>query len=248
MVLTGSLIALCRGIAFNESDPFPQRMHGLRIQFHSPDRGHVRTSPVKIKPSVLIQKQVRVPEIKGSRDFFIRSLEDILRPVETAVFSPLRRTEINIISHDPHIRRVIIERQTFGQAVVFPYGQVLRNPDPERHGRKDVILSFKPDHGRIRSLSRHFDPFVSLVIIKLIPVIHIDRIAEIVHPDFLLFSQTYLFINSALSWKDFTGDLSAQFLWLSSTTASTPFSFAILTISGRFIFPYPSSMLSDFRI
>lgn len=45
------------------------------------------------------------------------------------------------------------------------------------------------------------------------------------------------FRNSADNWKDLTGDLSTQFLWLSRTTASMPFSLAMAVMPSRSIFP-----------
>ena len=214
MILAVSLVTNLIPVAVDQFHALGLRMHGLGIHLHAPDRRHIGASPVKIHPSIIVHKLMGIPEIKASLDLLVGTFLDIFRAVEVADLLPFGSAKIYIITDNPHVRRIVVEGQIVRQALILPVSQVLGHPDAQRHGRKDVILSFKPDHGRIRSLSSHFDAFVSLVIIKLIPVIHIDRIAEIVHPDFLLFSQTYLFINSALSWKDFTGDLSAQFLWL----------------------------------
>ena len=48
--------------------------HCLRVKLHTPDRSHVIASPVKIELSVIIKKQVRIPEIEGSRNTLKRTV------------------------------------------------------------------------------------------------------------------------------------------------------------------------------
>ena len=48
-----------------------------------PDRGDVVAAPVEIELSVIIEKQVRIPEIEGSRNALKRPVQDIFCAVNT---------------------------------------------------------------------------------------------------------------------------------------------------------------------
>ena len=117
--------------------------HRLRFKLHTPDRSHVIASPVKIELSVIIKKQVRIPEIEGSRDPLKRPVQDIFRAVKIADRATTGCAEIHVIADHAHIRRIVIQRQAVRQPVALPVNHILRNPDAQRHGCKNIIFSLK---------------------------------------------------------------------------------------------------------
>ena len=117
--------------------------HCLRVKLHAPDRSHVIASPVKIELSVIIEKQVRIPEIEGSRNALKRPVQDIFCAVKIADRATTGCAEIHVVADHTHIRRIVIQRQAVRQPVALPVNHILRNPYAQRHGCKNIIFSLK---------------------------------------------------------------------------------------------------------
>lgn len=90
-----------------------------------------------------------IPEIKGSRNFLIRPVQNIPGAVEIADDASSGGTEVNIVTDNGDIRSVVIKRKLFGKRVRVPVNKVIGDPDGKRHGSKNIIPSLKENHGRI---------------------------------------------------------------------------------------------------
>ena len=143
MVFSHTLISDSFRISVNQLDPLGLRHHCLFVELHTPDRSHVIASPVKIELSVIIKKQVRIPEIESSRDALERTVQDIFCAVKITDRAAAGCAEIDVIADHAHIRRIVIQRQAVRQTVALPVNHILRNPDAQRHGCKNIIFSLK---------------------------------------------------------------------------------------------------------
>ena len=74
MVFTHALVSDFLRMAVDQLNPLCLWNHRLRVELHAPDRGDVVAAPVEIELSVIIEKQVRIPEIKRSRDAIERTV------------------------------------------------------------------------------------------------------------------------------------------------------------------------------
>ena len=82
VIFANTLVSFFRRVSVDEPYRLPQRLHGIRIQFHTIQRLVVGASPVKIQSSVIIYEEIRVPEGEGPRDFLVRSMQNILGSIE----------------------------------------------------------------------------------------------------------------------------------------------------------------------
>ena len=143
MVFSHTLISDSFRISVNQLDPLGLRHHCLFVELDAPDRRHVVAAPVKIEFSIIIEKQVRIPEIESSRDALERAVQDIFCAVKITDRAAAGCAEIDVIADHAHIRRIVIQRQAVRQTVALPVNHILRNPDAQRHGCKNIIFSLK---------------------------------------------------------------------------------------------------------
>ena len=74
MVFTHALVSDFLRMAVDQLNPLCLWNHRLRVELHAPDRSNVVAAPVEIELSIIIQKQVRIPEIESSRDAIERTV------------------------------------------------------------------------------------------------------------------------------------------------------------------------------
>ena len=161
----------------DENLRLPDPVHRLRIELHAPDRRDIAAAPVEIQFSVVIQKQIRVPEIKRPLNPLKFPGLRILRAVEITDRSAAARAEIHPVPDGTHVRRIIIRRHIL-QRHLSPVHHVLADKEATGHARENVILPLEQNHRRVRRLTVQRKPAV-LPLIKLIAVVHVDWIAEI---------------------------------------------------------------------
>ena len=118
---------------------FPDGQHGLRIQLHAPDGRDVGAAPVKVKSAVLIHKEIRVPDGKGSLDLLPLAAEGIFRAVEIAGLIALAGGEIEVISRRANVRRIVEHRDRRFQGVILPVHHVVRDIKAPGHGGEKII-------------------------------------------------------------------------------------------------------------
>ena len=182
VVLAHALIPDLMGMPFNKHPLFPHGLHGVRIQLHAPDGCHARAAPVKVDTSVIVHKQVGIPERERTFHFLIGAVQNIPGSPAVAVLRIVGRTQPDPPVPDAHVRGIVIQRKLLRQPMAFPVHQIIRYPDAQRHGRKNIVASFKADHGRVRRLAADLDPpLQSRVRVELIPVRNRQRITQIFH-------------------------------------------------------------------
>ena len=177
MIFSDPLISQTVMAVADENLRLADPVHRRRIELYAPDRRHIAASPVEIEFPVIIQKQVRVPEIKRPRDPLKLPGLRVLRAVEIADCPAPARAEIHPVPDRAHIRRIIIRRHIL-QRHLPPVHHVLADQKAAGHARENVILSLEQDHRRICRLAvQRKSAF--LLLIKLIAVAHVDWITEI---------------------------------------------------------------------
>ena len=149
MILSASFIAKVEGIAVDQFVCFANPLHRSGIKLYSVDRSCAVAAIVEVKSSVIINKQSGIPEIKGSRNFLIRPVQNIPGAVEIADDASSGGTEVNIVTDNGNIRSVVIKRKLLGKRVRVPVNKVIGDPDGKRHGSKNIISSLEENHRRI---------------------------------------------------------------------------------------------------
>ena len=79
-IVTRALIAQLRFSSVNQRHLFAYGLHGFRIHFNAPDRLCIGAAPVEIHPSVIILKQVGIPESKRGVDLLKFPRQRVFRP------------------------------------------------------------------------------------------------------------------------------------------------------------------------
>ena len=120
MVLPKALIPNVIWIAKDQFFFLTHGFHGLRVQFYPPDRGRICTPPVKIEPSIIIPKQIRIPVIHIPRYFFIGTMDWILGAIKTTLHVPIRCRKIQIFTYHTHIRCIVVNWHIFRQRITIP--------------------------------------------------------------------------------------------------------------------------------
>ena len=172
-VVTGTLKAQRIGVSCDERLFFPDGLQSLRVQFNTPDRFGVGAAPVKVHPSVIVLKQVGVPE-RERRGHLNKGLgQRVGRAQNGAVHLPAAGAEVEILPDLAHIRRVVVDEQR-RISVELPVEQVGTVPEPRRHGHEQIIPAFEPHQRGVGALPESGGalPFPHM----LVAVIQIQRI------------------------------------------------------------------------
>ena len=178
MILAVALISLPPGVDGAQSYLLPDGLHRRRIQLNTVEGFCGGRSPVKVKFSVLIHKQVRIPEGKRSLNPLVLIAKGIPCAVENALLMT-GGTEIQIFSGRPHIRRVIIDGQML-RRLKFPVGEILTVEKARCHGRKKQVFPLKADQRGVRRLPGGHHAAV-ILLVELILVTEIQWIAIDLH-------------------------------------------------------------------
>ncbi len=176
MLLAGALVAVFRLVVVNQRHGLSNPLHGLRVQLHAPDGGHVATAPVEVQPSVIVQEKVGVPEVEGAGKLFEYAAFRIFCAVEVADFPLAAGAEVHPVPDGPHIRSVIVERHAC-QRAQLPARHVLADQEASGHAGEEIVFSPEQDHGRIGGLPVQGE--ASLLLVELVLVGEVDWVAEI---------------------------------------------------------------------
>lgn len=115
VILSVSFIAKAEGIAVDQFVGFANPLHRSGIKLYSVDRSCVVAAIVEVESSVIVNEQSGIPEIKGSRNFLIRPVQNIPGAVEIADDASSGGTEVNIVTDNRNIRSVVIKRKLLGK-------------------------------------------------------------------------------------------------------------------------------------
>lgn len=117
MILSVSFIAEAEGIVVDQFVRFTNPLHRSGIKLYSVDRSCAVAAIVEVESSVIVNEQSGIPEIKGSRNFLIRPVQNIPGAVEIADDASSGGTEVNIVTDNGDIRSVVIKRKLLGKRV-----------------------------------------------------------------------------------------------------------------------------------
>ena len=150
-VVTGTLIAQLLLPAIDQRHLFSNGQHGFRVHLNAPDRLGIGAAPIEVYPPVIIPEKVRIPESKGCRYFLEFLVQRLFGAQNGTVHIPAGSAKIQVISHLPHVRRVIINQQ-IGRCMEFPVQKILAVPEARAHGYESVIGALEENQGGVSAL------------------------------------------------------------------------------------------------
>ena len=163
-VVAGAFVTQYGFIAEDQLLLFTDGGHGVRVHLHAVDRRSIGAAPVEVHPAIIIAEQVRIPESKGRR-YFGKRLGQGVGGAQNGTVAPLAAgAEVEVVAHLPHIRCVVIDEQ-IGVCVEVPVQQIVRVPEPCRHGNKQVIFALEGYQRGVSALAETGDALTILYVL-----------------------------------------------------------------------------------